>query len=122
MVKTRTYYVVHDSAGAVIAVGFCDARVVGARRAALPSGLSMLEIDDSAWESVRADPKKFRVANQTLVDSSGTNVLEQAPATASIPTHGQQVEAPAAPSIRADRPSPGIGGSAVSGAAAEKIG
>src|SRR5579875_1481072 len=107
MVKTRTYYVVHDSAGAVIAVGFCDARVVGARRAALPSGLSMLEIDDSAWESVRADPKKFRVANQTLVDSSGTNVLEQAPAT---------------PSIRADRPSPGIGGSAVSGAAAEKIG
>jgi hypothetical protein len=71
MIDTRVYYVIHTSAGAIVATGFCDRTVLKARAAALHSTHAMLEVDAAMWQRVRAgEPNAFSVSGGAVVPNS----------------------------------------------------
>jgi hypothetical protein len=67
MIDTRVHYVIHDSTGAIRAVGFCDRLVLKARISSLTSGQSLLAVDAATWQSVRFSPSAFKVSAGAVI-------------------------------------------------------
>jgi hypothetical protein len=69
MIDTRVHYVIHDSTGAILAVGFCDRLVLQARTGSLNGAQSLLEVDAATRQRVRLSPSAFAVSAGAVVTS-----------------------------------------------------